>query len=229
MTWNVAWTPTPEVAGWGGIYSHQPKYGRWRRLLAMGAPDSPVHTGQSGATATSSLPLDSDRWSFWLLGPPGCPVHTGHELFTVRCASMGVPNDCAPLARIECAAGSRWRGDSRCSVVHRTVRCTPDSPVNYSGAAWSEFPRLASSGGCTSLEHRTLSGVHRTVRWIIAERLWNFPKVASSSWSPLVHRTLSGAPRPEVPSVASLLLCWIQNLIYLLAECEPFTPVWLMH
>jgi hypothetical protein len=42
MTWNVAWTPTPEVAGWGGIYSHQPKYGSWRRLLAMGAPDSPV-------------------------------------------------------------------------------------------------------------------------------------------------------------------------------------------
>jgi hypothetical protein len=35
----------------------------WRRLLD-GAPDSPVHTGQSGAPATSSLMLDSDRWSF---------------------------------------------------------------------------------------------------------------------------------------------------------------------
>ena len=32
--------------------------------LFDGAPDSPVHTGQSGAPATSSLPLDSDRWSF---------------------------------------------------------------------------------------------------------------------------------------------------------------------
>jgi hypothetical protein len=28
------------------------------------APDSPVHTGQSGAPATSLLPLDSDHWSF---------------------------------------------------------------------------------------------------------------------------------------------------------------------
>ena len=34
------------------------------RLLLDGAPDSPVHTGQSGAPATSSLPLDSSRWSF---------------------------------------------------------------------------------------------------------------------------------------------------------------------
>ena len=44
-----------------------------------------------------------------------------------------------PTARAERAlnalAGDRWRGSSRCSVVHRTVRCTPDSPVNFSGAA----------------------------------------------------------------------------------------------
>ena len=32
----------------------------WQPLFD-GAPDSPVHTGQSGAPATSSLPLDSDR------------------------------------------------------------------------------------------------------------------------------------------------------------------------
>jgi hypothetical protein len=29
MTWNVAWAPTLEVAGWGGIYSHQPKSSCW--------------------------------------------------------------------------------------------------------------------------------------------------------------------------------------------------------
>jgi hypothetical protein len=34
--------PLLEVVGWGGIYSHQPKSGRWWSLLAMGAPDSPV-------------------------------------------------------------------------------------------------------------------------------------------------------------------------------------------
>jgi hypothetical protein len=46
--------PHLEVAGWGGIYSHQPNCSRWRRLLAMGASDSPVHHRTlSGAPATS--------------------------------------------------------------------------------------------------------------------------------------------------------------------------------
>jgi hypothetical protein len=71
--------PPLEVAGWGGIYSHQPNCSRWRRLLAMGAPDSSVRrhvilllglgagrplealsscgTGQSGATPDSPVPL----------------------------------------------------------------------------------------------------------------------------------------------------------------------------
>jgi hypothetical protein len=76
------------------------------------------------------MSLDSDRWSFWLLGPPGCPVHTGHVLLDVRCASLGMPDICARCARIECVAGSRWRRNSRCSAV------APDSPMNYSGAAF---------------------------------------------------------------------------------------------
>jgi hypothetical protein len=42
--------PPLEVAGWGGIYKHQPNCSRWRRLLAMGASDSPVrHWTVSGA------------------------------------------------------------------------------------------------------------------------------------------------------------------------------------
>src|SRR5690349_16259639 len=80
----------------------------------------------SGAPATSPMPLDSDRWSFCLLGPPGCPVHTGHVLFNVRCASMGVPDSCALLARIKCACSDRWREVAVALLVHRTVRCTPD-------------------------------------------------------------------------------------------------------
>jgi hypothetical protein len=79
MTWNVAWAPSLEVVGWSGIYSHQPNCSRWRSLLAMGAPDSPVRhhiilplglgagrplealsscgTGQSGVTPDSPVPL----------------------------------------------------------------------------------------------------------------------------------------------------------------------------
>jgi hypothetical protein len=46
--------PHLEVARWGGIYSHQPNCSRWRRLLAMGAPDSPVRH-----RTVSSAPPDS--------------------------------------------------------------------------------------------------------------------------------------------------------------------------
>ena len=59
-----------------------------------------------------------------------------------------------------------------------TVRCTPDSPVNYSGA-----PLEIPEGGEFELES---SGAPDTVRWCTG---------------------LSGASRPEVPSVDSLLLC----------------------
>jgi hypothetical protein len=40
--------------------------------------------------------------------------------------------------------------------------------------------------------------LHRTVRWIIAEWLPKFPKVASLEWISLVHRTLSGGT-PDSP------------------------------
>jgi hypothetical protein len=69
-----------EVAGWGGIYSHQLNCSRWRRLLAMGATGhcpvrrhvtlslglgasqplealSSCGTGQSGVTLDSPVPL----------------------------------------------------------------------------------------------------------------------------------------------------------------------------
>jgi hypothetical protein len=67
------------------------------------------------------------------------------------------------------------------SGVHRTVRCTPDSPVNYSGV-----PLEIPEGGKFELES---SGAPDIVRWCTG------------------HTGQSGAPRPEVPSVAPLLLC----------------------
>jgi hypothetical protein len=92
-------------------------------------PDSPV------PPATSSLPLDSDRWSsdMWTRLDVRCTPD-------MNCSLSGAPVWARlPTARAERAlnalAGDRWRGSSRCSVVHRTVRCTPDSPVNFSGAA----------------------------------------------------------------------------------------------
>ena len=42
---------------------------------------------------------------------------------------MGVPDFCGRWRAFNALAGSRWRRNSRCPAV------TPDSPVNYSGAA----------------------------------------------------------------------------------------------
>jgi hypothetical protein len=65
--------------------------------LFDGAPD------MSGAPATSPVPLESDRWSSDFWARLDVRWRTGHELFTVRCTSMGVSDFCALLVRIECA------------------------------------------------------------------------------------------------------------------------------
>jgi hypothetical protein len=73
--------PHLEVAGWGGIYSHQPNCSRWRRLLAMGTPDSPVrHWTLSGAppnsvrcAAMSSSLLGLELVDRWRLCPHAAP------------------------------------------------------------------------------------------------------------------------------------------------------------
>jgi hypothetical protein len=125
----------------------------------------------------------------WHVGPPGCPV--AHRTSPVDCPV------CHP--RVPCSSARAGAHLMRCRrPLARSSRCSagsPDSPVNYSGAEiWSWRVQSRSP-----LEHQTLSGVHRTcpvctghVRWIIAKRLWNIPKVRSWASSSLVHRTLSG-------------------------------------
>jgi hypothetical protein len=92
--------PHLEVAGWGGIYSHQPSCSRWGRLLSMGAPDSPVrqprhptvrvlkvltvgaltscHTEQSGAAPDRYCSLSGVP-----LTPALTSARTVHTLFTL--------------------------------------------------------------------------------------------------------------------------------------------------
>jgi hypothetical protein len=89
--------------------------------------------------------------------------------------SSGAPDSHYSLSGApSCAALTSARAGAHCSLLlfccrRSLVLCsrysagTPDSPV-----------------------------LHRTVRWIIAERLPEFPKVASSELGSLVHWTLSG-------------------------------------
>jgi hypothetical protein len=106
--------PHLEVAGWGGIYSHQPNCSHWRRLLAMvrrhvilplgpeaGRPLealSSCGTGQSGVTPDSSV-------------PPLTAALTSAAITVPHCSCQSRP----------------LRVDSRCSAD------APDSPMNYSG------------------------------------------------------------------------------------------------
>jgi hypothetical protein len=118
----------------GGIYSPQPLPSRLLFLLAMGAPDSPMahrtlHCSLSGACHICYLLGFGavDRWRLLSSSDTGqsggTPDMSGdlrllrgtvHHCLSVQ-STVDVQRVVAPLA-------------------HRTVWCTPDSPVNYSGA-----------------------------------------------------------------------------------------------
>jgi hypothetical protein len=153
-------------------------------------------TGQCPVRQPRHLAVGFRPLELWLVGPPGCPV-------VHRTSPVGCPV-CHPcvlwllrvLACIQCACSRPLARSSRCSAG------SPGSPVCTGHVRWIIAERKSEAG-----EFRVafLWGtghcpvVHRTVRWIIVERLCVFPKVRSSASSALVHRTLSGgAPDSSV-------------------------------
>jgi hypothetical protein len=128
------------------------------------------------------------------VGPLGCPVV--HQTGPVDCPVRLLRVLC-PHARIKCVAVDRCAQSSRCSAG------TPDSPVNYSGAA-SHFPE----GGKFSFE---FLGAPDTVRWCTGH-------------FPVVHRTVRCA-RPGCLWVVFCSLCLNPFFVFLLAYCEPLAPV----
>jgi hypothetical protein len=84
-------------------------------LLSSGAPDSPVHTGQCPVPDFFPSMAKSTVGSQRAVGAPDSPVpHSDRWLDHVSRADF---------------ATDRLPGRP---LAHRTVRCTPDSPVNYS-------------------------------------------------------------------------------------------------
>jgi hypothetical protein len=89
----------------------------------------------SGATATSPKPLQFDRWGSVFRAR--LDVRCTPDMY---CSMSGAPAPaCLTTARF-------WRALNASQVavgaeiavaplLHRTVRCTPDGPVNFSGAA----------------------------------------------------------------------------------------------
>jgi hypothetical protein len=133
--------PPLEVAGWGGIYSHQPNSSRWRRLLAMGAPDSVRCAPRHPTVRSLSWSTVGDFVLMW------------HR--TVRCHTG---QSGAPLTAALTSAAALFIRQSR--PLHADSRCSagaPDSPVNYSGAA---------SGKPEGEEFKLIHpGAPDTVRW----------------------------------------------------------------
>jgi hypothetical protein len=124
-------------------------------VLSHGAPDSPVrHRTLSGAPATSA-----DRWGSTVAALSCGPAWLSGGAPDKPCRLSGVPPARALLLCTRWRAFNALQSTVEREVVvappsHRTVRCAPDSPVNYSGAD-SRSCRVQS---CSPLGHRTLSG-----------------------------------------------------------------------
>jgi hypothetical protein len=93
-----------------------------------GAPDSPVRQ-----------PRHQCRWVPTIGALSSGPAWMSGGTPDMYCRVSGVPaRACLPSARfwraLNAPAGDRWREVAVALLAHRTVRCTPDSPVNYSGA-----------------------------------------------------------------------------------------------
>ena len=95
---------------------------------------------------------------------------------------------CARLARAKWPLSGIYR--RRTTIIHRTVRCTPDCPVSQRSAAESvrdTWPSQRSEGGTG------LSGVHRTVRCANGSQICNGR--LRHLRKEIGHRTVSGVHR----------------------------------
>jgi hypothetical protein len=131
----------------------------WR----TGQSDAPPDTVRCACHVTK--PLDSNRWSFCLLAHRTVRWYTGQALFSVRCAICLCSDSSAHCSEFNAFCRRPLARSNRCSsgtsdspVRHRTLSdASPNSPVNYSGAA-SRIPEGEQFGV-------GVPGAPDTVRW----------------------------------------------------------------
>jgi hypothetical protein len=164
-------------SGWLGVFiAPTTKLVVWWGCLFDGAPDSPVRQPryQSRWVPTVGALSSGPAWMSggapdmycWVSGASAWACLTSARAFNASQVAVGAEIAVAPL-------------------LHRTVRCTPDSPVNFSGVA---------------------SGISR--RW----RVWSLSPLVHRT-CPVAHRTVRCA-RPEVPSVVPCSFVWTQYLVF---------------
>ena len=136
----------------GPFYRHKGPRSRWNPIWkAILSFCRVAHRTVRCTTGHCPVPISFHKWrsrpllswSRWRTGH--CPVHTGQS---------GAPCDrwLGHASRPDCAA-DRW--PSR-PLAHRTVRCTPDSPVNFS--------RTSPTNSRERPFHQSQSGAPDTVR-----------------------------------------------------------------
>jgi hypothetical protein len=137
----------------GGIYSPNHQTSRLVEAAVV------WHTGQSGAHRTLfGAPATSPgRWVPTVGALTAGPAWMSGGAPDRYCRVSGAPSRaCLTSARfwraLNAPAGDRWREVAVALLAHRTVRCTSDSPVNFSGAD-SRSQRVQSR---SPLEHRTV-------------------------------------------------------------------------
>jgi hypothetical protein len=133
----------------GGIYSPQPLPSRWWRLLAMGAPDSPVRhrttTVHCPVRATSVQSLGFVAVDRWRCLSSSCTGQSGAT------PDSPVPSDFCSLTSVAYCSSTQ----STVSAHYVESRCfadSPDSPVAHRTVRWiivecaSKFPRVDGLG-----------------------------------------------------------------------------------
>jgi hypothetical protein len=157
--------------------------------------------------------------------PPKCPLVRACVAW--RTGQSGAPGTSPGRWVLTVGASDRWATGQSGGA--------PDSHYSLSGAPSGAALTSARAGAHCSLLlfhckrslalcSRYSAGtpdspmLHRTVRWIIEERLPEFPKVASSELGSLVHRTLSGGtPDSPVRQTRAAFGCLLLSLF------EPFS------
>jgi hypothetical protein len=152
----------------GGIYSPNHYSSCWLFCLSMGTPDSPVRTGHSTVHCLVCA-TSADRWGLELFtievvcpyGAPDSPVRPD----VADCLLTSDASDCGAVDRSQPLAES-----TVASWAHRTVRCTPDSPMNFSGRAL-RILEIGQFVECSSLGTGHCPVHHRLVQIYFAPKL----------------------------------------------------------
>jgi hypothetical protein len=196
MCWKVENLDTIECGVVGVFIAPTTKSGRWKAVCRMAHRTVRCATGHCPVRQPRQPAVRVRPLELWRVGPLGCPmVHrTGPVDCPVR--NCACSDSGVHCSALNAVAVDRWREVVVAPLAHRTVRCD--------------------TGHCPVL--------HRTVRWIIAERPPIFPKVASLASSSLVHRTVRCARPGYLWDIFSSLNL-NPSLVFLLACCEPLAPV----